>query len=369
MTRDPRGARLVPTPIDGAMLDDIYQLGAVTTPVALTLRRSHQSRDASCGAAACRGMANHRRRMASLAAHGMLARFPDRFGMVVGSRSFIYMAESGIAALAAATRRHYADLSSAEWAGIRQAAAARRDRLVDLLLARGHDPGAVRARLDALSAIALRFYAGESSLRHRMLASTAAAILWFGARASGRVVHAVMPDGAAEFIVPGPARTVVKPDLVFGIDDTAVFLEAETGTASKGKVAAKLAQYEMLLAAGDLGAQLARLTGHVFADVRVLVHCASDSHARLVAKAVAPRSAQLRGALRITGPADLSVDTAEDTELMAEDFVRNVTLPSGRALFDVLATRIDAPIFAAVGGLAAGEPRLSCTALLGGTAP
>ena len=358
-------ARLVPTAVDLAMLEDIYQLGAVTTPVALTLRRSHQLCGMG-GTSACRSMANHRRRMATLSAHGLLSRFPDRFGMVVGSRASVYVVESGIAAAAAATRRHYADLPSEQWTALRSSAAARREWLVDLLVDRGHAAASVRARLDLMSTVALRFYAGESSLRHRTLASIAASILWLGARASGRLVHGVLPDGAAELIAHASSRAVVKPDLVFGIDDTAIVLEAETGTASKSKVASKLAQYETLLAAGDLGEQLARLTGHAFTRLRILVHCASDAHARLVATAASARSAQLRAVLRITGPADLSLATAEDTDLAAEDVVRNRSLPSGQDLFGFLASRLDAPIYAAVQG-GATSVRLTCTPLLGET--
>lgn len=354
-------ASFVLTGVDLGMLEDLYWLGAATTPVLLLVRRSH-------AVEATGGLANHRRRLARLQREGFVSRFADRFGMVVGSRASIYAVESGVAALAAATRRHYNDIPQETWRDIRKRGATLREQITETLGLRGHDPGAVRARLDQLSTLCLRYYAGETTLRHRLLASTAAAVLWLGARHNGWPVHTVIPDGALALSVPDDERglSVSKPDLFFGIRDTAVLLEAETGTSSRAKLVTKLGQYGLLASSGQLLPRIAAQTGRTFADARILVHCGTAAHAQLVADVASTALPQLWPLLRITGPADLSVeDVGEEDPLMVNDLVDNVLLANGRPVLAYFASRLTAPIFAAVDGRDDAGAKLRCTSLLG----
>lgn len=368
-TRRARASSLSLTSIDAAMLEDLYAIGVATTPIALLLRRGHAPDIAA-------GMANHRRRLAALFHEGYLSRFDDRFGILLGSRSFIYAVESGVAAGAAATRRHYDNIDAPTWSAIRASAEPLRERLTELLVSRGHAANEVRAHLEQLTTLCLRYYCGETTLRHKLLASTAAAILWFGARSRGINVHTLRPDGALAIAVARAEGGVVsiRPDLFFGLGDTAVFLEAETGTASRAKVAGKLAQYAALVAA-DVNSKLQLRTGTSFHDVRLLIHCATPQHAAAVAELASTQPAALRHILRITGPSDLTTDLAvldtpdgtdevEEHPLTAADIVRNNTLPNGVAVFDYFRARIAAPVFAAVSGRDASGPILHCTPFL-----
>jgi hypothetical protein len=368
-TRVRRAAALTLTKTDLAMLEDLYAVGVATTPIALLLRRSHDPKPVG-------GMANHRRRIAALFHDGYLSRFDDRFGIVVGSRTFIYAVESGVAAGASATRTHYRDIDATTWATIRSTAEPLRERLVELLATRGHAPTTVQSRIDQIATLCMRYYSGEGTLRHKLLAATAAAILWLGARARKIEVHTVLPDGALAIAVPREAGGIVslKPDLFFGLGPVAVFIEAETGTSSRAKVAAKLAQYSALFGRG-IFPTLAERTGVTFSQVRILVHCATDAHAQLVADLAMSQSAPLRDALRITGPADLTTDAAllpvvgkdgecEERPLSAKDFIENSTLRPKTTVYSYFESRIDAEIFAAVTANDASGPALYCTRFL-----
>jgi Replication-relaxation len=370
-TRVARAATLSVTPIDVATIEDLYALGVATTPIALLLRRSHAP-------AIVGGMANHRRRLTALFHEGYLSRFEDRFGILLGSRSFIYAVESGVAAGAAATRKHYDDIDGATWSAIRASAEPLRERLIELLVARGHAATEARPHLEQLTTLCLRYYCGETTLRHKLLASAAAAILWFGARTRGIRVHTVRADGALAIAVArADGGTVsIRPDLFFGLGDTAVFLEAETGTASRAKVASKLAQYASLVA-GDVTSTLKLRTDVVFRDARLLIHCATAQHAAAVASLASTQPVALRRILRITGPADLSTDLAvvdapdggddvDEYPLAASDIVGNGALPNGVRVFDYFRARIASPVFAAVSGRDATGPILHCTPFLEG---
>lgn len=368
-TRVRRAAALTLTKTDLAMLEDLYAVGVATTPIALLLRRSHDPK-------AVGGMANHRRRIGALFHDGYLSRFDNRFGIVVGSRTFIYAVESGVAAGASATRKHHRDIEEATWVSIRSTAEPLRERLVELLAARGHAPAAVQSRLEQTATLCLRYYSGEGTLRHKLLAATAAAILWIGARARKIEVHTLLSDGALAIAVPRETSGIVslKPDLFFGLGPVAVFIEAETGTSSRAKVASKLAQYAALFGRGVFPT-LAERTGVTFSHVRILVHCATDAHAQLVADLATSQSAPLREALRITGPADLTTDVAllpvvgkagehAERPLTAKDFIENTALLPTTTVYSYFESRIDAEIFAAVPANAASKPALYCTRFL-----
>jgi hypothetical protein len=132
---------------------------------------------------------------------------------------------------------------------------------------------------------AMRFIAGDTSgVKHHALAAEALSAIWFRARMEGREIEDIQPDGVADLSCrePAPHRhrelvTVagvvpIRPDCLFKIAGVRYALEVETGTSSAAKVRMKACRY-------------ARLIESSGAPLRVLIHCSSNSHARLVTAA------------------------------------------------------------------------------------
>jgi len=277
--RGPVLAPLILQDRDLAVLLDLYYYRHASTP-ALFLSAKWIGRGA--------GMQHFAKRLTHLWRAGYVERFTGRQSLYLhGSEPFVYTIGSGKASAAARTGLRPSDISPERWRDVLAEAAPARDRVRYALGCVGIAPGEIERVMHNNSELALKHYAGESSgVRHRVLAADFLSRFWFHARMRGDAVEDIQPDGVADLSFREPdlrryrdlttANGIVpiKPDCVFRIAGTRYALEAETGTSSIAKLRMKARRYSRLVERG-------------VSNLRILFHCASESHARILADAIA----------------------------------------------------------------------------------
>lgn len=201
----------------------------------------------------------------------------------------IYCVESGVAARAAELRLPWSDVDRATRAKLSAASAPMRDQVIRLLTTEfGLDPEVAAAGLRSTTQHALKLYSGEAChVPHFLLASTFASIIWHGATRSGFRVSGILSDGGIDLneVAGGALGTSTLPDLFFLIGDTAMCLEAETGTSSRAKIEAKVNRY-LTLAAQGAASLLTTWLGRPVAQLRVIFHCGTRAHRRMIADVI-----------------------------------------------------------------------------------
>lgn len=271
--RDSLLAPIALQPRDLAVVRDLFYLRwASTSALFLTAYWAHDGT----------GMSYFPKRLTHAWRAGVVERFEASFSRyLAGSREFLYVLGDGKASAAARTHCHPRTLSGERWRDVLAEAAPARDRTREALLAAGIDHAEIDRVLHNNSELAMKHYAGESSgVRHHVLTSELVSLLWFSARMQGWPVEDIQPDGVADlsFRDPEPHRhrelvtadglVPIKPDCMFTIAGHRFAIEAETGSASAAKLRRKLRRYARLF---DVTEKLPR----------VIVHCATDAHARL----------------------------------------------------------------------------------------
>lgn len=233
------------------------------------------------------GMHYFAKRLTQLWRTGYIERFTPTFSRYVyGSRHFIYTMGSGKASAAARTGIRSDCIPQEQWRAVLAEAAPARLRTREALLAIGIDGAEIDRVLHNNTVAALRFISGDTSgVKHHALAAEALSSIWFDARMAGHQVEDIQPDGVADLsfrdpeshrhrdLVTAGGMIVIKPDCVFTIAGQRYALEAETGTASASKVHLKVRRYACRITAIDQ-------------RLRVIVHCPTPAHRRLVHDAI-----------------------------------------------------------------------------------
>jgi hypothetical protein len=279
--RDPFLAPLDLQRRDLVLLQDLYYFRFAAAP-ALHL----SARWASGGT----GVQYITKRISQLWRAGYIERFrATQSAYLRGSEPFIYTIGSGKASAAARTGLRPTDISPDRWRQVLAEAAPARDRVRHALSCIGIEAREIERVMHNCTELALKHYAGESSgVRHRLLAADFLSRFWFEARMRGDAIENIQPDGVADLsarepdlrryrdLVTSGGVIPIKPDCLFTIAGTRYALEAETGTSSTAKLQMKARRYARLLEGGA-------------SDIRILFHCASQSHARILADAIASR--------------------------------------------------------------------------------
>lgn len=202
----------------------------------------------------------------------------------------IYCVESGVAARAAELRRPWSEIDRSTRAKLAAASAPMRDQVIRLLTTEfGIDADAAAAGLRATTQHALKLYSGEAChVPHFLLASTFCSIIWHGAARAGLPVSCILSDGAIDMneVAAGALGSSVFPDFFFLLGDSAVCVEAETGSSSRAKIEAKVNRY-LALAAHGTSSLLTRWLGRSVTQLRVVFHCGTRSHLRMIADVIA----------------------------------------------------------------------------------
>jgi hypothetical protein len=227
-----------------------------------------------------KGMQYFSKRLTQLWRAGYVERFTPAFSRYVhGSRHFLYTIGSGKASAAARTGIRPDCIPEDRWRDVLAEAAPPRLLARDALLAIGIDGAEIDRVLHNNTVAALRFISGDTSgVKHHALAAEALSAIWFRARMEGHQVEDVLPDGVGDISVrdPDPHRhrdlvtaggiIVIKPDCLFTIAGRRYALEAETGSASTAKLHLKLRRYARVFESRG--------------DVRLIIACATNEHAR-----------------------------------------------------------------------------------------
>jgi hypothetical protein len=314
------------------------------------------------------GMANWTKRISVLWDAGWMARFSAKFSNYVwGNKFFYYTLETGKASGIATTGLPYYAVPDEKMEAIIKASAPLRARLLDVLTTQGIPADRADAILQYNTDLACKYIAGETSdVRHLVLGSTALAILWFGARQMGATVSHILGDGAVNLSFDHEGKTVpIKPDGFFTIGEYGFALEAETGTSARHKIVDKVQRY--LLLNREKGVQgVAVLTGASgMTSFRVLFHCQTDAHARMVEDVIAealPKKGT--GLFLVSRAGDLHLGDEPAGEKWGRDhFIKDLSVGDGTPLYTYLASRITAPIFSQVTGRDAGAAKTECIPL------
>lgn len=313
------------------------------------------------------GLSGFARRCTTLFHAGILSRFDPAFSRYVrGGRSFLYCVESGRAAAAASTGKHYAALTDAEWTRIIEETSSLRSDLLALLERLGFAPEFAEARLDGTARMACRFYSGvTSTLPHTLIAATWLSIVWYGILARGWTLDLIQPDSVADLsFSQAGKRIAIQPDTLFVTRGHAIALEAETGQSPRWKIEQKVAHYLAFASAHDPAAIASRLGAERIDRFTVAFHCGSGAHALRVAEAIARACPDGTDLFAITAD-ELSLERGPHGQALSRaDFLTNAVIdPRGLRLYDWFASRIASPLFAQVEGVEDGAPVLSCRPL------
>jgi hypothetical protein len=267
-----------------------------------------------------------------------------------GSQWPVYCVESGMAAAAAELRQPWRSIDRKTRQRLLARTAGTRERVLELLTTESHMPvEMIEAALRANTEFALRLYSGERChVSHALLASTFAAILWFGFSRVGIAVEHMLPEGAVDLAKFGHGAPLL-PDSFFVAGRTAVAVEAETGASSRRKILDKVRRYSVVGATSEF---LSRI-GVSFDRLLVVFHCATAAHVRLVSDVIAqeyPHGSDLF----LVSHAD-----AFHLEYSHLHFRRNLAVEDAAAveihLYDALASLVTRALFGQVEGLADGR--------------
>lgn len=283
------------------------------------------------------GSDNWSKRLRALYDAGWLTRlYLPQSRYLAGSQWPIYCVETGVAALAAESRRRWADIDRATRTRYASVSSSTRDQLVALLTAEfGLSANEVLAGLRNATQHALKLYSGAPChVPHYLLASSFCSMVWYAASCAGTPPAHIRPDGAMDLnqIAGGAAAYAVLPDMFFVVDQTAFCVEAETGSSSHSKIEGKIAKY-LSLAATDIAGALSDELGQPVSDLRVVFHCATRSHMRLVAAAIASACPSGSSLFLVTDADTFHLDYSQ------LEFKRNLTLSteSDETLYAALA--------------------------------
>jgi hypothetical protein len=287
---------------------------------------------------------NWSKRLRLLYDAGWLSRFYlPQSQYIAGSQWPVYFVESGVAAQAAELRRPWRAIDRPTRARLAAASSGARDQVFRLLTGRfGLDAEIVVGGLRASTDLALKLYSGDPcQIQHVLLNSTLLSILWYGLDEEPTCVR---PDGSCDLSEPGGVPLL--PDTFFSCGQTAICIEAETGASNRAKIRAKITRYL------DLRTRLDALSARLampFDRLRVLFHCATPGHKRMIANLIAEQ------APRGTGVFLLSDSTSLHLNFPQPYFRRNTALPVQEgggevAFYEVLYQLTRRAIFAQVEG-------------------
>jgi hypothetical protein len=282
---------------------------------------------------------------------------------LAGSQWPVYCVETGVAAQAASLRVAWPQVSREERARLTAAAAPVRAQLTRLLTAQlGMPEEQVVSALRTTTQHALKLYSGlPCHVPHQLLATTFSAIAWYGLAAFGAAPHHIQPDGALDLnaAAHGSLGNPLLPDLSFIAGRTLFCIEAETGTSSRAKIQAKVRRY--LDFAASAGLRSISATANIaVARLRVVFHCATVTHLRMVASIIAAAAPQGSPLFLLS---DASTFHLEYPQL---HFRRNLPISDeadAPRLYDALASLATRAVMAQVEGVGAGSGQLGYIAL------
>jgi hypothetical protein len=279
---------------DAAVILRVFQCRAVPAQATYLFARAFD-RDG--------GGDNWSKRLRLLYDAGWLSRFyVPQSQYLAGSPWPVYCVESGVASRAAELGRPWRLIDRPARARLAALSGGTRDQVLQLLTGRhGLDPEVVTASLRASTDLALKLYSGEPChIQHVLLTATINALLWHGLDAPPTCVA---PDGARDLSEPG--GDPLLPDTFFVVGETAVCVEAETGASNRAKIRAKIARYLGVRArldalASELDTPIQRL--------RVLFHCATPGHKRMVAALIAEQAPEGTAVFLLSDSTHLHLD-------------------------------------------------------------
>jgi hypothetical protein len=282
---------------------------------------------------------------------------------LAGSQWPVYCVETGVAAHAASLRIAWPDLPRQARARLTAEAAPIRAQITRLLTTQlGIPEQHVSNALRTTTQHALKLYSGQPChVPHLLLASTFSAIAWHGLAAVGAAPSHIQPDGALDLnaAAQGSLGNPLLPDLSFISGPTLFCIEAETGTSSRAKIHAKVRRYLAFAHSSGLAA-LGQVAGIELSRLRVVFHCATAAHLRMVASVVASEAPQGSPLFLLS---EASTFHLEYPQL---HFRRNLpvsTEPESPRLFDALASLATRAVLAQVEGMHCGAPQLGYVAL------
>ncbi|HEY0157823.1 MAG TPA: hypothetical protein VGF28_11105 [Thermoanaerobaculia bacterium] len=292
-------------------------------------------------AAPAGGSDNWSKRLRALYDEGWLTRlYLPQSRYLAPSQWPIYCVESGVAARAAELRRPWSEIDRATRAKLAAGSAPMRDQIIRLLITEfGLDADAAAAGLRSTTQHALKLYSGEAChVPHFLLASTFCSIVWHGTARAGVPVSGILSDGGIDLneVAAGALGSSVFPDLFFLVGETAMCVEAETGSSSRAKIEAKVHRYLALgeqRAASLLAAWLCRPV----ADLRVIFHCGTSAHRRMIADVIATACPYGTSLFLLTDADTFHLDYSH------LDFKRNLPIDmadSSSGLYDALASLV-----------------------------
>jgi hypothetical protein len=166
------------------------------------------------------GSDNWSKRLRALYDAGWLTRlYLPQSRYLAGSQWPIYCVETGVAALAAESRRRWSDIDRATRARYASASSPIRDQIVALLTTEfGLSVDEVLAGLRNSTQHALKLYSGAPChVPHYLLASSFCSMVWYAASRAGTPPAHIRPDGAMDLnqIAGGAAAFAVLPDMFF----------------------------------------------------------------------------------------------------------------------------------------------------------
>lgn len=301
------------------------------------------------------GMTNWTKRLPLLWNKRWMSRFdPKRSRYLSGAKHFYYTLETGRAQEVARLRVPYFALTDEQSALINAAVPPLRAQVSDMLVGQGFSYDQVDATLHNNSELALKFISDQpSDVPHMILGSTVLAILWFGARQLGSTVEHILADGAVSLSFEDDGKQVpIKPDGFFTIGEYAFALEAETGSTARHKIIEKIDRYLLLNREKGISGVSSMTGARGITSFRVLFHCQTDAHARMIEDVISERLPKKgTGLFLITRASDLHLgDEPGGEKWTREHFVKDLPVADGTPLYQHLATRITSPIFSQVTG-------------------
>jgi hypothetical protein len=280
-----------------------------------------------------------------------------------GSQWPVYCVETGVAAHAASLRVAWPELSREERARLTAAAAPVRAQLTRLLTGQlGMPEEQVLNALRTTTQHALKLYSGQPChVPHLLLAATFSAIAWHGLAVFGAAPRHIHSDGALDLnaAAHGSLGNALLPDISFIAGRTLFCIEAETGTSSRAKIQAKVSRYLGFAASAGLRS-ISAAAGIAVTRLRVVFHCATAAHLRMVASVIAAAAPQGSPLFLLS---DASAFHLEYPQL---HFRRNLPLSDDAdapRLYDALASLATRAVMAQVEGVRAGAAELGYIAL------
>jgi hypothetical protein len=291
--------------------------------------------------------------------------YPPQSFYVRGGTWPIYIVEPGYVSYAIDAGHSLRALTDADRTGFLAASSGMRARLLGLMTHHGIDAAMADSMLENNGLLAEKYCAGRTSkLPHLVLASTFLALAWYALRRAGYTIGNRVPDGFIDWAYApadsGPTRHI-RPDGFFTIDQArglmGYALEAETGETGYKALVQKIRAYADLAMAEHVAGFSAR-TKCALHSFRVLFYCATEAHARIVARAIAEVSPAGSGWFLIVSAEAMHLDFSK------LEFQHNVAIEEDRPLFDYLADLIFRPIFAQVESSVRGTPTLGYVPLV-----